>query len=118
MSAALIDKHWHWQRPMQHARRTLPPWRRAQIATRKRISPVCDLLPERTPPIGQRPAIDMLSDDTFRASRPLARRRTTKRIESEVGSMVGHGKYYSVTQVYITFSLGSGESTGRWMGYA
>ena len=99
----------------QHARRTLPPWRRAQNATKKRFSPVCGLLPKHTPPIGQQPAIDMLTDDTFGASRPPSRGRTTVRIESEVGDMVGHGKYYPDTPVYIRFSLGSGSSTMRWM---
>ena len=118
ISAASIDEHWHWQRPMQHARRTLPPWRRAQNATKKRFSPVCGLLPKHTPPIGQQPAIDMLTDDTFGASRPPSRGRTTKRIESEVGDMVGHGGRYPDTPVYIRFSLGSGSSTMRWIGYA
>ena len=118
MSAALIDKHWHWQRPMQHARRTLLPWRRAQIATRKRISPVCGLLPKRTPPIGQQPAIDMLANDASGASRPPSSGRTTSRIESEVGMKVGHGMYYPDTQVYITFSLGSRSSTTRCIGAA
>ena len=62
--------------------------------------------------------VDELVNDALGASRPPSRDRTATRIESEVGSMVGHGMYYSVTQVYITFSLGSGESTGRWMSYA
>ena len=88
------------------------------VAFRKRFSPVCGLLPERTPPIGRRPAIDMCVDGDVGASRPPARGRRATRIESEVGNMVGHGKYYSGTQVYITFSLRSGTRTRRWIGYA
>ena len=32
--------------------------------------------------------------------------------------MVGRGKYYSGTQVYIKFSLRRGTRTRRWIGYA
>ena len=100
MSAASIDEHWHWQRPEQHARRTLPPWRRAQSATRKRISPVCGLLPKRTPPIGQRPAIDIHVNGDVGASRPPEKVRAALVSAPGVAGSLMKGMYYFLHHLY------------------
>ena len=77
--------------------------------------PVCGLLATRDPPTGQQLTLKELADDALGASRPPRRGRTATRLESEVGTDVGYGVYYSVTLLYTPFPLWSGRSTDRWM---